>query len=207
VRISDPRYDRDKRRYDLALKLIQLEVRTHTISLWTGMSRYRIQTLFREYPDSSPSRRHRGVPPYQPTFFTRSLQLECESSAFASIALRMGVIPSEIIANAAESLPTLQRGEQLTDAYVLYRTLYGQSQISMEHAMLLVAELAERRVLTLQICGTCQGLMVIDRFANRHRVCAFCRGNGRSAHRLEPLSRTIRHAELAGQGTPLDKAP
>ncbi len=52
VRISDPRYDRDRRRYDLALRMIRHQVRTRTISQWTGLSKYRIQTLFREYPDS-----------------------------------------------------------------------------------------------------------------------------------------------------------
>jgi len=180
VRISDPRYDRDLRRYDLAWRMIRHEVRTTTISVWTGLSKYRIQTLFREYNDPGTLRRHRGVPPSQPAFFVRSLHLECESSALAYIAMQMGVIPYEIVPDAPKSLPSLARGERLLDAFDLYRAMVPQSLISLEHAVLLISELAQRGILTLNRCDRCRGLMVVDRFAVRHTECAFCRLDGRS---------------------------
>ena len=180
MRISDDRYDRDLRRYNLAWRMIQHEARTTTIVLWTGLSKYRIQTLFRTYQKTGASTRHRGVSPFQPAYFSRSLTLECESSALTYVALQMDIIPAEILPDAPLMLPGLARGERLVNALELYRALVPHSKISLEHAVLLMTELAHRRTLSLGHCELCNGLMVVDRLGVRHTQCAFCRLAGPS---------------------------
>ena len=49
MRVSDDRYSRDRLRYDLALRLIRHEARTHTIRQWTGLTDDRIRKLYRSY--------------------------------------------------------------------------------------------------------------------------------------------------------------
>jgi len=184
MRISDDRYDRDLRRYNLAWRMIQHEARTTTIVLWAGLSKYRIQTLFRAYQKAGESTRHRGVSPFQPAYFSRSLTHECESSALAYVALQMDIIPTEIVPDAPLSLPSLARGERLLNAFELYRALIPNSKISLEHAVLLMTELAQRRILSLGHCQLCDGLMVVDRLGVRHTRCAFCRLAGQTSGRL-----------------------
>jgi Flagellar transcriptional activator (FlhC) len=155
--------------------MIQHEARTTTIALWTGLTKYRIQTLFRAYQHAGDHRRHRGAAPSQPAFFSRSLTHECEASALAYIGLQMEIIPPMVVPDALHSLPGLARGERLVTAFELYRTLVRQSRMSLEHAVLLMTELAHRRTLSLEKCRICDGLMVVDRLDVRKLSCAFCR--------------------------------
>ena len=185
MRISDDRYARDLRRYDLARRMIEYEARTTTIAEWTGLTKYRIQTLFREYTQLGEHTRHRGLSPFQPAFFSRSLLHECESSALAAIELDMEIIPAQIMPEAAKWLPGLARGERLLNAFDLFRALVPETKISLEHAVLLAKELAGARSLGLRRCARCDGLMVVDRFGPLHDDCAFCRLEGRSPSEIE----------------------
>ena len=175
MRISDDRYDRDRRKYNLAMWMIQHEARTLTIMQWTGLTRYRIQTLFRAYERPVSSKRHRGASPFQPAYFGKSLILECESAALAYIALQTQTIPDVVVPYALRSLPSLARGERLLTAFEVYRALVPDSSISLEHAVLLVTELAQRRTLALRHCELCEGLMVVDVLGARQALCPFCR--------------------------------
>ena len=49
MRVTDDRYSRDLRRYDLAVRLIRHEARTQTIRQWTGLTDDRIRKLYRSY--------------------------------------------------------------------------------------------------------------------------------------------------------------
>jgi hypothetical protein len=46
MRIHDDRYNRDRRRHEVALRFIQHEARTHTIRAWTGLTDDRIRKLY-----------------------------------------------------------------------------------------------------------------------------------------------------------------
>ena len=63
MRISDDRYSRERQRFEVALRFIRYEARTHTIRAWTGLSDDRIRKLYRSYlsvaRESVPFR-HRG---------------------------------------------------------------------------------------------------------------------------------------------------
>jgi Flagellar transcriptional activator (FlhC) len=179
MRTSENRYAKDQRRRELAALMIANEARTQTIVDWTGLSRYQIQTMFREYDEFSGHPRHRGVSPFQPAFFSKSLQHECESAALAAVELEMSIILPSPTLSAAKSLPGLARGERLLNAFGLFRVLVPDARISLEHAVLLASELTIARTLTLRRCAQCDGLMVVDLLGPVHADCAFCRLDSR----------------------------
>ena len=173
MRMSENRYAKELRRRNLAKRMIEYEARTNTIVVWTGLTKYQVITMFREYTELSAHRRHRGLSPFQPSFFSRSMWLECESSALAAIELEMNIIPASITPGVG--LPGLARGERLLYAFDLYRSLIPNTRMTLEHAVLLAQELTAARTLALGRCVRCDGLMVRDRLGAWHHDCAFCR--------------------------------
>ena len=182
MRVSENRYERDVRKHRLAKWMIAHGARTHTLTQWTGLSRYRVQALFRSYHETRDNRR-RGISPFQSAYFGKSLGLEAESLAFAFIAYEMDVIPEPVVIDARRALPGLARGERLMMAFEMYRALVPEAHISLERAILFVIELSERRQLYLRRCRTCPDAMVVDRFGPHQDQCPFCR----SEHQLGPL--------------------
>jgi hypothetical protein len=86
MRISEDRYDRDRQRLELALRLLTHEARTQTIRVWTGLSDDRIRKLYRSYlwRASCYVPRHRGKSPHQAAYFIRSLRIQQETAVLAS---------------------------------------------------------------------------------------------------------------------------
>src|SRR5579862_8908420 len=156
MRLSDDRYESDRRKYTLALSMIEHGARVRTVTHWTGLSKYRVQTLTHSYESSTRARRKRGESPSQPAYFLKSIALARESMALAYIALQMQVIPSAVMPDARGSLPGLLRGERLVSAFELYRALLPDGLISLEYAILLITELAERSALALGRCESCR---------------------------------------------------
>ena len=173
--ISDPRYERHIRRYDLAKRMIEYEARTMTVSAWTGLSKYQIQRFFREYEGIGANIRHRGVPPSQTALFCRTLELECESSALAAVEIQMEVVSTGVARHSGEPFVTLARGERLLDAFDLYRGLVPDARFTLEHALLLAKELAVGKTIALNQCRSCGGVMIVDILGRSQTDCAFCR--------------------------------
>src|SRR5262245_45432148 len=184
MRISDDRYSRDRLRLDLALRFIHHEARTHTIRAWTGLTDDRIRKLYRTYLFEAGGRgvaRHRGKSPRQAAFFTRSLRMRREAAVFASVSSLFGLIgptpPVETAAGRrAEPAPDVMRGALLCEAFEVYRALIGESQISFEHAVYLLAALRTGEELRVAHCRDCGGVLVADRLALRAPVCNECPG-------------------------------
>jgi len=179
MRISDDRYSRERLRMELALRFLRHEARTQTIRAWTGLSDDRIRKLHRFY--TSQARRvlprHRGKSPHQAAYFTRSQQLQLESTVLASLLTLLGVLPPPA---AGAALPGLARGELLCAAFEAYRTFIPAAQISFEHAVFLATALARGDQLRLEGCAGCGGLMVMERFPARARRCQLCAGADRA---------------------------
>ena len=177
MRICDDRYSRDRLRFDLALRFIQHEARTRTIRQWTGLTDDRIRKLYRNYLTQPGTRgviRHRGKSPQQAAFFTRNPRMREETAVLASVCYLLGVMPGGRIVDAQRSLPSVQRGEALCEAFETYQHLVHGPRISFEHAVYLITALARGEELSATICGDCRGLMVVDRFAVPQRRCAGC---------------------------------
>lgn len=180
MRVSENRYEKDIRKHSLAKWMIAHLARTRTLTQWTGLTRYRVQTLFRSYLKTTEDTRRRGISPFQPAYFGKSLRLESESLALAFIAFELQVLPDTILPNARRSLPDVARGERLMMAFELYRALVPDARISLEHAILFITELAERRNLYLRRCRSCHDVMVAERIGVNHDECPFCRHDRRS---------------------------
>ncbi len=177
MRISDDRYSRDRQRYDLALRFIQHEARTRTIRTWTGLTDDRIRKLYRSYVAEDmemPLIRHRGKSPQQTSFFVRSPRMRQETAVLASVCYLLGVMPSNPLNDAQRSLPGMQRGEALCEAFETYLRLVPTARISFEHAVFLVVALARGDELHAGPCADCTGLIVLDRYTPAIRRCLAC---------------------------------
>jgi hypothetical protein len=182
------RYEPLRRRYDLANRMIGFNARTITVAHWTGLSEYRIQHFDRRYLRGEEPARH-GSRPKTSRYFARSPIIEAESLTFILVAIESGVIPEGVTDDPHHALPGLERGERLMDAFDSYRTLVQSPQLTLERAILLLFEFAQRGRLALRRCYRCSELMLTERSARNIR-CPFCRND----FLPEPV----------GHGTPLD---
>src|SRR5687768_9252674 len=186
MRISDDRYSRDRLRLDLALRFIHHEARTHTIRAWTGLTDDRIRKLYRTYLHEAGGggvARHRGKSPQQAAFFTRSVRMRREAAVFASVSSLFGLISPRpgrsdaiVVERVPPPTPNVARGALLCEAFEAYRALMGDSQISFEHAVYLLAALHAGDELRVAHCRDCNGVLVTDRLALRVPVCNDCNG-------------------------------
>ena len=175
MRISDDRYSRDLRRYQLAWRFIQHAARTRTIERWTGLSMYRLRTLYEAYAAGvEPRERLRGVAPHQVSFFWRSAQLRSEGAVLAGFLAAYGVFPEPPEGAGPGALESVGRGERLCRAYEEFKACWPEAQSTLEHAILLLTELVRGVEIALSRCLECEVLIVIDRLAIAPPRCAFC---------------------------------
>jgi hypothetical protein len=176
MRISDDRYSRDHCRLDLALRFMRHGARTHTIRKWTGLTDDRIRKLHRHYLNAAWGNvpRQRGKSPGQACFFTRTSRVQQESALLASLFWLLGVMPATALVAAERPLPDIARGERLCQAFEAYMKFVPTCQITFEHAVLLLSELARESELRLGDCSICGALLVVDGLALRDVRCAGC---------------------------------
>lgn len=175
MRISDARYSRDLRRYQLAWRMIQHGARTRTVQRWTALSMYRVKTLYEAYASGTDSRSPpKGVAPHQVSFFWRSAQLRSESAVLAGFLVTFGVFPEGQGRAACESLESVGRGERLCRAYEEFKVCWPEAQSTLEHAILLLQELVRGVEMGLACCLDCDVLIVVDRLTVTPPRCAFC---------------------------------
>ena len=188
MRVTDDRYNRDRLRLELALRLIGHEARTHTIRLWTGLSDDRIRKLFRAYiRPSAGVRRRRGKSPQQAAFFLRSGAGAEDAQALAAMLLLFGVVTTPAAAaasgaalgtrrQAAVQQPSLARGRLLCEAFETYRRIVPQPRIDFEHAVYLADALQRGDELRLRWCTGCDAVGVTERAMLRPTGCRCCGG-------------------------------
>lgn len=177
VRISDARYSRDLRRYQLAWRLIQHGARNRTVQRWSGLSMYRARTLYAAYAAGlakPPRSALRGAAPHQISFFWRSAHLKCEAAVLGGFLYCFGALPAVAQGKTGGPLETLMRGEQLCRAYEAFRACCPEAQSTVEHAILLLMELHRGVEITFGHCMDCDILIVIDRLAITPPRCAYC---------------------------------
>ena len=108
MRISDHRYNRDRLRFDLAVRMLHHGARARTIRTWTGLSKDRQRKLFQVYLlqlPQPPERRMRSKLPHHASCFLRSSTLGFEATTLASLFSILGLICTEKAAEPqAESL-------------------------------------------------------------------------------------------------------
>lgn len=175
MRISDDRYSRDRLRYDLAIRFLGHQARTHTIRAWTGLTHDRIRKLYRTYPAGGIVRRHRGKSPQRIGYFMRSHRRKFETGVLASLLSIFEVLPTKSAVDGARVMPSVARGELLCDAFEAYRVMLPTAKITFEHAAFLAEALAQGDELRLASCGDCTCLVVVDRLSLLKPCCAPCK--------------------------------
>lgn len=188
MRIIDDRYMQHRRRLDLAWRLIQYEVRTRTISTWTQLAAHRIRALYRSYAtqDHATVKRRRGLSPYRLDIVLSSTRLRLEAAIFAGLCKSLDVLPKESLHEPERSLPTLDRGELLCNAYAWFRVEIPSAKLTLEQGLLVLNELARGEHINLASCRSCGGVILSDRLSHGRLECAFC-------------ARTAWHQEDAGE--------
>lgn len=218
MRVSDDRYTRDRQRYDLAVRLIRHEARTHTIKEWTGLSDDRIRKLYRSYcrhDAAGAVTRHRGRSPRQAGYFFRNPEVRFQAANLASVFLLYGLLraaPRGV--ESSYRLGSLESGALLCICYETYRELCTPATISFEHAWFLLLALGRRSELALARCSECGGVGLFDVLAKHGAPCLTCRigsppeelqpNAAGMAPRARPRRITLRDtsALLAGQDPP-----
>jgi hypothetical protein len=179
MRISDDRYNRDRLRLDLALRMIRHEARTCTIRTWTGLTDDRIRKLYRAYvqnDSANPVRRHRGKSPSQVDFFLRSPGTFFEAQTLGSLFSLWGLLGLAGRKLGRQSLAAnIERGALFCTAYETYASLHRPARISFEHAWFLLGALLRADELRFEGCAGCGGVLLHDRLAERRSGCPQCR--------------------------------
>src|SRR5262249_53330315 len=155
---------RDRARSDLALRFIHHKARTQTILRWTGLTRPRVLELYNSYLKSTSTAvpRLTGRFPDKASFFMRTPRLQTEASVLGSVLSMYEITPRKSVIGARPPSSDLAFGQRVCEAYEYFQAVVPNSQITFEHAVLLVNELARAVELRLDECKGCGSLVVID---------------------------------------------
>jgi hypothetical protein len=180
MRITDDRYAGEKARFDLALRLISHQARTHIITRCTGFSQDRIRKLYATYfkhRSGEKVKRHRGKSPSSIEFFVRNPWIQAEASLLAHLFAAWGLlrILPDLATAPATPADRLVFGQRFCDAYEEFRAAQPSSTITFEHAWSLLAALTDRDDLLLLDCAECSTFYVQDALALDGRRCPACR--------------------------------
>lgn len=195
MRTTDDRYAGEQARFELAIRLIKHQARTHIITRWTGFSQDRIRKLYSTYFKHRPGRgvkRHRGKSPSSVEFFVRNPWIQAEASLLAHVfaAWDLLCILPDLATAAATPADHLHFGQRFCAAYEEFCAAYPNTPITFEHAWGLLNALTDRDELLLLDCGDCSGFYVQDALALDGRRCPACRvPPRRSIDRDEPAGR------------------
>ncbi len=72
------------------------------------------------------------------------------------------------------SLPGLERGELLCEAYAWFRIEMPTAKLTLEQGLLVLNELARGEQVELAGCLSCSGVILLDRLSHGRLECAFC---------------------------------
>jgi len=200
MRVTEDRYIRDLRQIHLAQRMVRNQLRTQSISAWTGLTGNQVRNLCRSLgPGASFMSRHRGPPPTRLTRFLQSPTLRSEASALAAVATVLGVIPAHPVPDPERSLPGIERGEKLCQTFELFKRLVPESNISMDQFTLLVLRLAKGEDLQVVHCLACHAALLVDPLSNKPRQCIRCCN--------APVEPTEMKVDSAGRHALGDRAP
>jgi hypothetical protein len=142
MRIFEDRYDRDRQKFDLALRMLGLGAALSTITECTGLTADRIRTLREAHAPRRSGRRTRA--PRDPLCLLRSARLAFEASTLGSLFCILGVLKSEFNA------------EMMCIAYEAYVQVSRPPRLSIDHAHILLVSLIRNKDLKLNVCGQCR---------------------------------------------------
>lgn len=184
MRVSDAGYSRDLRSFNLAVRMLSQEARTRTISAWTGLSADRVRKLSKLQRREKPQkvlRRPPGPTPHQLAALLSSPGLRTEADTIAAICQLLKVLPTEPVANAKASFPSLARGERLCAALELFQDFVPHARLTFDQLVMLLTHLAEGEEWAIARCTGCPAMVVADRLTLDRPLCEDCQHKDRAA--------------------------
>jgi hypothetical protein len=182
MQTTQDRYGNERRRDELALRMIHHEARTCTIRACTGLSDDRIRRLYKTYAfelNEQPVRRRRGKSPRQITFFIHNTRAQFESSLLASAFTAFGLLQAPHTTGAPKRASveqgTLDYGRLFCDAYETHQQLLNNPTMSFEHAWFLLQLLNRSGDLHAVRCRHCDSYYLRDRFNVCQHACPTCK--------------------------------
>jgi hypothetical protein len=179
MRLTDNRYALERSQFELALRMIRHEARTHTIKECTGLSDDRIRKLYATYFRNAGDRtirRRRGKSPQQVGPFVKNPHNQLEATTLvalfcASLLLR---IDDENRVHACWPRPDVEFGHRVCRAFETYLQLHQNARLSFEWAWSLLKSISSNDELRLASCRDCRTIYVQDAYALDHHQCPNC---------------------------------
>ncbi len=180
MRVTDDRYASERDQFDLAIRLIRHQARTHIITHCTGFSPDRVRKLYGTYfkhRRGSRVSRHRGRSPTSVEVFVKNPRRQAQASLLAHVLIAWGLVRLRegLVAEAGQPDDRLAFGRSFCEAYEEFRRLEPDAAFSFEQAWNLFTALTERRALLLFDCEGCGNIYVQDALALDRRRCPACR--------------------------------
>lgn len=179
MRLTDNRYASERSQFELALRMIGHEARTHTIRVCTGLSDDRIRKLYTTYFRDSGHhgvKRRRGKSPQQVGLFVKNPANQLEATTLVALFCTglLVRIDTRHRMHACWPRPDVEYGHRVCRAYETYRLLHRQPRLSFEWAWSLLQSITSNDELLLSTCRRCGGSYVQDAFALDQGVCPAC---------------------------------
>lgn len=165
VTVGNEQFERHYRKKRLGLRLMSHRARAQTASDWSGLTRDQLVTLRRRWmPDAQHGFRGSRPTSYRP-FFSSALKAS-HAALFAGIHHMVGI---------TSSVPSLEGGEKLCDAYEIYREWEPDALLEFDYALLLGTGVLKAEEVELVRCQRCGCALLIDKLGKAQRNCAWCR--------------------------------
>jgi hypothetical protein len=193
----------ERRRTELALRMIGHEARTCTIKQCTGLSDDRIRRLYGRYFKHDPRavRRQRGKSPSRTSIYVRNAVNQCEATTLTLLLFACDVLrltPEGAVDASSPPVATLEHGLRFCTAFETYVSVHRNPHYCFERAWGLSRALRRGDELVLMDCVTCSGIYVHHLLELDDARCPCCRLKGvvtrRSAHAVGDLAARQRQA-------------
>ena len=201
MRVANDRYSRELRSFNLAVRMLAHEARTHTVCVWTGLSPDRVRNLsnlYRREAINGQPRRYRGPCPSRLEGLLTSSSLRGEAAAIAGLCRILEVLPAERLVNARVQFPSIPRGERLCYVLELFQDMVPHARVTLDQLALLVTTLAAGEQWAIVRCSSCPGVVVIDRSTLDRPVCESCRNETHTGQEASPGTGEAKVAGTAG---------
>ncbi len=174
-----PRYNLERNRLELTLRLISVEARTRTIRECTGLSDDRIRKIYSRYFRDGPAqgvRRRRGKSPCRVARFTSNAGAQDEATTLFYLFCATGLMRISATGHAVAcwQAPDIEYGQRLCRAYDGYAVIVVDPQYSFEWAWALLRALSQGELMSLGRCRECRLYYVQDRYAIALNRCPGC---------------------------------
>jgi hypothetical protein len=179
MRVTEDRYRRDRRAFDLAWRLVLLGARTGTIACWTGIAERRVRAFRKSYcaeSNESALVRPRGRSPQRIELLLRSPRRRQDAVELACLLRAAGVLPTAAFESGRRHFPNIERGEVLCNAFESLKANCRDSIVTIEQAFLLFAALATGDEIDFAQCTRCGHQAIIDRLQASPQRCDRCSG-------------------------------